>query len=63
MTCWMFFQILGSLAEFEHALMSERTRDARARARGGTSASNGTPPSARHSPLLTSGSAARIGDN
>ncbi len=34
----MFFQILGALAEFEHALMSERTRDglAAARARGRT---------------------------
>ena len=34
----MFFQILGSIAEFEHALMSERTRDWReaARARGRT---------------------------
>ena len=34
----MFFQILGSLAEFEHALMSERTRDGlqAARARGRT---------------------------
>jgi DNA invertase Pin-like site-specific DNA recombinase len=32
----MFFQILGSIAEFEHALMSERTIDglAAARARG-----------------------------
>ena len=32
----MFFQILGAIAEFEHALMSERTRDglAAARARG-----------------------------
>ncbi|NKX56956.1 recombinase family protein, partial [Arthrobacter sp. E918] len=32
----MFFQILGSIAEFEHALMSERTRDglSAARARG-----------------------------
>ena len=32
----MFFQILGSIAEFEHALMSERTMDglAAARARG-----------------------------
>jgi DNA invertase Pin-like site-specific DNA recombinase len=32
----MFFQILGSIAEFEHALMSERTLDslAAARARG-----------------------------
>ncbi|WP_342213892.1 recombinase family protein [Nocardia wallacei] len=34
----MFFQILGEIAEFEHALMSERTRDglAAARARGRT---------------------------
>ncbi len=34
----MFFQILGSIAEFEHALMSERTHDglAAARARGRT---------------------------
>jgi DNA invertase Pin-like site-specific DNA recombinase len=32
----MFFQILGAIAEFEHALMSERTIDglASARARG-----------------------------
>ena len=32
----MFFQVLGAIAEFEHALMSERTRDglAAARARG-----------------------------
>ncbi|MDA8332263.1 MAG: recombinase family protein [Candidatus Dormibacteraeota bacterium] len=34
----MFFQILGAIAEFEHALMVERTRDglAAARARGRT---------------------------
>jgi DNA invertase Pin-like site-specific DNA recombinase len=34
----MFFQILGSIAEFEHALLSERTKDglAAARARGRT---------------------------
>ena len=34
----MFFQILGAIAEFEHALMSERTLDglAAARARGRT---------------------------
>lgn len=34
----MFFRILGSIAEFEHALMSERTRDGleAARARGRT---------------------------
>ncbi|WP_239020631.1 recombinase family protein [Nakamurella antarctica] len=29
----MFFQILGSIAEFEHALMSEGTRDGLAAAR------------------------------
>ncbi len=34
----MFFQILGAIAEFEHSLMSERTRDglAAARTRGRT---------------------------
>ena len=34
----LFFQILGAIAEFEHALMSERTMDglAAARARGRT---------------------------
>jgi DNA invertase Pin-like site-specific DNA recombinase len=34
----LFFQILGAIAEFEHALMSERTIDglAAARARGRT---------------------------
>jgi DNA invertase Pin-like site-specific DNA recombinase len=34
----MFFQILGAVAEFEHALMSERTEDGleAARARGRT---------------------------
>ena len=34
----MFFQILGAIAEFEHALMAERTVDglAAARARGRT---------------------------
>ena len=34
----MFFQIIGSIAEFEHALMSERTQEglAAARARGRT---------------------------
>lgn len=34
----MFFQIIGAIAEFEHALMSERTRDGleAARARGRT---------------------------
>ena len=36
----MFFQIAGAIAEFEHALMSERTMDglAAARARGRTAA-------------------------
>ncbi len=35
----MFFQILGAIAEFEHTLMSDRTRDglAAARRRGRTS--------------------------
>jgi DNA invertase Pin-like site-specific DNA recombinase len=34
----MFFQILGAIAEFEHSLMSERTRDGleAARSRGRT---------------------------
>jgi DNA invertase Pin-like site-specific DNA recombinase len=34
----MFFQVIGAIAEFEHALMSERTRDglAAARSRGRT---------------------------
>jgi len=42
----MFFQILGAIAEFEHALMSERTRDGldAARARGRTGEQN---PSSR----------------
>lgn len=32
----MFFHILGAIAEFEHALMSERTRDGLEAARGRT---------------------------
>jgi DNA invertase Pin-like site-specific DNA recombinase len=32
----MFFQILGAIAEFEHALLSERTRDGLAAARART---------------------------
>ena len=38
----MFFHILGSIAELEHALMTERTRDglAAARARGRTGVRN-----------------------
>ncbi len=38
----MFFQILGAIAEFEHALMSERTWDGleAARARGRTGGQN-----------------------
>lgn len=45
----MFFHILGAIAEFEHALMSERTRDgladARARGRaGGQKPKLGPPP-------------------
>jgi DNA invertase Pin-like site-specific DNA recombinase len=47
----MFFQILGSIAEFEHALMSERTRDglaaARARGRAGGQTPKLTPRQAR----------------
>lgn len=47
----MFFQILGSIAEFEHALMSERTRDglaaARTRGRTGGQKSKLTPRQAR----------------
>lgn len=47
----MFFQILGAIAEFEHALMSERTRDgleaARARGRTGGQRPKLTPRQAR----------------
>jgi DNA invertase Pin-like site-specific DNA recombinase len=47
----MFFQILGSIAEFEHALMSERTRDgleaARARGRTGGQKPKLTPRQAK----------------
>src|SRR5262249_53003209 len=47
----MFFQILGAIAEFEHALMSERTRDglvaARARGRTGGQKPKLTPRQAR----------------
>jgi len=45
----MFFQILGAIAEFEHALMSERTRDGleAARARGRTGGRNRSSPRAR----------------
>jgi len=48
---WMFFQILGAIAEFEHALMSERTRDgldaARARGRTGGQKPKLTPRQAK----------------
>ena len=47
----MFFQILGSIAEFEHALMSERTMDslAAARARGRVGSVDPDPnPSSDH---------------
>jgi DNA invertase Pin-like site-specific DNA recombinase len=47
----MFFQILGAVAEFEHALMSERTMDglpaARARGRTGGQKPKLTPRQAR----------------
>jgi DNA invertase Pin-like site-specific DNA recombinase len=47
----MFFQILGAIAEFEHALMSERTRDgldaARARGRPGGQKPKLTPRQAK----------------
>ena len=47
----MFFQILGAIAEFEHALMSERTRDgleaARARGRTGGQRPKLTPRQAK----------------
>jgi DNA invertase Pin-like site-specific DNA recombinase len=47
----MFFQILGAIAEFEHALMSERTRDgldaARARGRTGGQEPKLTPRQAK----------------
>lgn len=50
----MFFQILGSIAEFEHALMSERTRDglqaARARGRTGGQKPKLTPRQAKIGP-------------
>jgi len=45
----MFFQILGAIAEFEQALMSERTMDglAAARARGRTAGRSPSSPRAR----------------
>jgi DNA invertase Pin-like site-specific DNA recombinase len=47
----MFFQILGAIAEFEHALMSERTRDgleaARSRGRTGGQKPKLTPRQAK----------------
>jgi DNA invertase Pin-like site-specific DNA recombinase len=45
----MFFQILGAIAEFEHALTSERTMDglAAARARGRTGGQKPSSPPAR----------------
>ena len=50
----MFFHILGAIAEFEHALMSERTLDglAAARARGNTGGQKPklTPRQAPHRP-------------
>ncbi|GGN71908.1 recombinase family protein [Nocardia rhizosphaerihabitans] len=48
----MFFQILGSIAEFEQALMSERTRDglAAARARDRTGAERAPVEHPAHRP-------------
>ncbi len=48
----MLFQIIGSIAEFEHALMSGRTRDglAACRARGRTSATSQRPSKHPSSP-------------
>ena len=45
----MFFSILGAIAEFEHALLSERTRDGleAARARGRTAGRNPSSDRAR----------------
>jgi DNA invertase Pin-like site-specific DNA recombinase len=52
----MFFQILGAIAEFEHALMSERTMDglaaARARGRTGGQKPKLTPRQARIAQLM-----------
>jgi hypothetical protein len=56
----MFFQILGAIAKFEHALMSERTMDglAAARARGRT---GGQKPKLTPGPGPTTGSPAGRG--
>ena len=65
----MFFQILGAIAEFEHALMSERTLDglAAARARGRTGGQKpkltprqaGSPSRCMRRPERTAGAATR----
>jgi DNA invertase Pin-like site-specific DNA recombinase len=43
----MFFQILGAIAEFEHALMSERTMDGLAAARRAAAPAARSPSSRR----------------
>jgi resolvase-like protein len=57
----MFFQILGAIAEFEHALMSERTMDglaaARARGRTGGQKPKLTPRQARIAQAMYDGPA------
>ncbi|MFI9202784.1 recombinase family protein [Streptomyces sp. NPDC053048] len=45
----MFFQILGAIAEFEHALMSERTMDDLAAARARTGGQKPSSAPARYS--------------
>jgi len=57
----MFFWLLGVIAEFEHALMSERTRDgldaARARGRGGGQKPKLTPRQAKIAQAMSTSSA------
>ena len=49
----MFLQILGAIAEFEHALMSERTLDGLAAARGRTGGQKPKLTPRRHPSLTT----------
>jgi DNA invertase Pin-like site-specific DNA recombinase len=59
----MFFQILGAIAEFEHALMSERTRDGldAARARGRTGGQK--PKLTRRQATIAQAMYDELGDN